>query len=322
MRVRRKRERPDGEHPSRTRSGRIRKVRVKKERQPRFRKGQLRRYAADGLFYLVGSVLYALSVNIFSAPNNIAPGGVTGLATVLNYLFNLPIGTTIWVMNIPLMLAAWKRIGLEFTIRTTICTTIVSLVIDLTEPYIPAFVGEHILTVIFGGVLAGAGLGLIYMRGGTTGGSEVVARLLERKFRHIPIGRLILVVDFVVVALAAVVYHNVESAMFAIIMIYVSSILMDTMIYGQNKGKMLLIITKHEPEVAHCIIQNMHRGVTMLKAAGAYTGLDRQVLMCAVRPSEVYQLRTLVYDYDPEAFIVVVPTDEVLGEGFKQLTKR
>ena len=126
------------------------------------------RIFADGVFYFVGSVLYAISIVVFIAPNNISPGGLTGVATQINYLIPVPIGTAILFMNIPLMLTAWKQIGLDFTIRTSICIVISSAMIDLLEFYTPPFHGDIILTVVFGGVLSGAGLGLIYMRGGTT----------------------------------------------------------------------------------------------------------------------------------------------------------
>jgi uncharacterized membrane-anchored protein YitT (DUF2179 family) len=275
----------------------------------------------DGLFYIIGSALYALSVVIFISPNNISPGGLTGVATLLNYLTPIPIGVAMLVMNIPLMLAAWKRIGIDFTIRTTIVTVLVSVMIDLFELFIPPFHGDIILISVFGGVLSGVGLGLVYMRGGTTGGSEVIARLAGRSYPHIPIGRLILIVDAVVVACATVVYRNFQSSLYAIILIYVSTVVMDTMIYGKNKGKMLLIVTKYEHQISNEIMQKMQRGVTMLKGAGAYSGAEMQVVLCAVRPSEVYPLRTLVYDIDPNAFIIVVSTDEVLGEGFGTFSK-
>ena len=138
------------------------------------------RAVLDGGFYLLGSVLYALSVNIFTAPNQIAPGGVTGVATLLNYAFHLPIGTMILVINLPLLIAAWYKCGAAFTVRTLIVTVLSSAIIDGTARFLPPFRGDKILVALFGGVLAGAGLGLIYLRGATTGGSEVVARLLER----------------------------------------------------------------------------------------------------------------------------------------------
>ncbi len=282
-----------------------------------YSKGLWKRTALDGLFYVLGSVLYALSVNIFTAPNQIAPGGVTGVATLLNYVWGAPIGTMILLINLPLLLAAWFRLGKAFTVRTLIVTVLSSTVIDATASFLPPFQGDRMLVALFGGVLAGAGLGLIYMRGATTGGTEVVARLLERKFRHIPIGRLILLVDALVVAASALVYRNVETALYAMVLIFVSSSLMDALVYGGDKGKMLLIMSRKEREIADEILNRMERGVTILNATGAYTGGERRVLLCAVRRSEMYQLRSIVMDIDPGAFLIVVSTDEVLGEGFK-----
>lgn len=154
-------------------------------------------------------------------------------------------------------------------------TTIGAAIIDVLAPFVPPFRGDSMLVAVFGGVLAGAGLGLIYMRGATTGGSEIVARLLERRFHHIPIGRLILAVDGVVVAAAAVVYQNVESALYAMVMIFVSSSVMDALVYGSDSGKMLLVMTGREREIADDILKTMGRGVTMLNATGAYTGDER-----------------------------------------------
>ena len=282
-----------------------------------YSKGLWKRTALDGLFYVLGSVLYALSVNIFTAPNQIAPGGVTGVATLLNYVWGAPIGTMILLINLPLLLAAWFRLGKACTVRTLIVTVLSSTVIDATASFLPPFQGDRMLVALFGGVLAGAGLGLIYMRGATTGGTEVVARLLERKFRHIPIGRLILLVDALVVAASALVYRNVETALYAMVLIFVSSSLMDALVYGGDKGKMLLIMSRKEREIADEILNRMERGVTILNATGAYTGGERRVLLCAVRRSEMYQLRSIVMDIDPGAFLIVVSTDEVLGEGFK-----
>ena len=276
-----------------------------------------KRTALDGLFYVLGSALYALSVNIFTAPNQIAPGGVTGIATLLNFVWGAPIGTMILLVNLPLLIAAWFRLGKAFTVRTLIVTILSSVVIDATAPFLPPFQGDKMLVALFGGVLAGAGLGLIYMRGATTGGTEVVARLLERKFRHIPIGRLILLVDALVVAASALVYRNVETALYAMVLIFVSTSLMDALVYGGDKGKMLLIMSRREREIAAEVLERMERGVTILNATGAYTGGEQRVLLCAVRRSEMYQLRSIVTDIDPCAFMIVVSTDEVLGEGFK-----
>lgn len=280
-------------------------------------RGTLRRTLLDGLFYLLGSVLYALSVNVFTAPNQIAPGGVTGIATLVNYLTGLPIGTGILVVNLPLFAASWRFLGRSSTLRTAVVTVLSSIMIDATAPVCPALCGGQNPHRRVRRPAGRGRLGLIFMRGATTGGSEIVARLLERRFRHIPIGRLILMVDAAVVAAAAVVYRNLESALYAVILIFVSSSVMNRLIYGSDTGKMLLIMTRRDREVADAILKTLQRGVTILHAQGAYTGDQRQVLLVAVRPSQVYTLRTLVYDWDPGAFLIVVSTDEVLGEGFK-----
>ena len=280
------------------------------------------RAVLDGGFYLLGSVLYALSVNIFTAPNQIAPGGVTGVATLLNYAFHLPIGTMILVINLPLLIAAWYKCGAAFTVRTLIVTVLSSTIIDGTARFLPPFRGDKILVALFGGVLAGAGLGLIYLRGATTGGSEVVARLLERRLRHIPIGRLILLVDAVVVAASALVYKQLESVLYAMVLIFVSTSIMDAIVYGGDTGRMLLVMSRKEELLCRKILEEMGRGVTLLNATGAYTGEDKRVLLCAVRRSEMYQLRTLVQDCDPDAFLIVVSTEEVLGEGFKRIEQK
>ena len=174
---------------------------------------------------------------------------------------------------------------------------------------------------VFGGVLMGLGVGLLIMRGASTGGSEIVARLLERKMPHIPIGRFILLVDAVIVLISAFVFHDVYAAMYAIILLFVSSIVTDALVYGGDKGKMALIISNKEEEIAQEILVKMDRGVTKLCSKGGYSGEERHMLMCAVRPSQMYALRRLVVGIDPGAFIIVTTTDDVFGEGFKSAEK-
>ena len=278
----------------------------------------------DAVFYLAGCFLYACSVNIFTAPNDIAPGGVTGIATMLNHIFGMPIGITMWVINVPLFVAAWIWLGRGFTVRTLIATTISSILIDVNALWMPTFTpgdGNLILVSLFGGVMAGLGLALIYMRSATTGGTEIMARLLERKFRHIPIGRLLFIVDAVVVAASIVVYGNVQTPLYAVIVIFVTGLVIDHIIYGADAGKMMMIVSAQYEEVSAAIMNEMDRGVTHLQARGGYTGEERPVLLCAVRKTEAYRLRRLVYRIDPAAFVVVLSTDEVLGEGFKDSHK-
>ena len=280
-----------------------------------------RQLLLDLLCYFAGGLAYALSVAIFTAPNQIAPGGVTGIATILNYLDDrIPIGTAILVMNVPLLIAAWLKAGRSFAVRTMIGTAWSSIVIDLVEMsgIIPPFVKEDSLLVpIFGGVLMGLGLGLLFMRGACTGGSEIVARLLERRMPHIPVGRFILMVDAVVIAAAAFVFKDITSAMYAVILTFVSSTVLDSLVYGGHAGKLALVMSTKNNEIAAAVIEKIGRGCTLLDSHGGYSGEARPVLMCAVRRSQMYALRKLAVEIDPEAFIIVTSTDEVFGKGFR-----
>lgn len=283
------------------------------------------RLLLDSGAYLLGSVLYGLSVNLFTASNDFVPGGVTGIAMLIHYGWpQAPIGLLILLINIPLLLLAWWRIGRGFAVRTALVTVLSSLLIDsmgllpFIQPFVAADAGGKILAAVFGGVLMGAGLGIIFSRGATTGGSEVVARLLEKRLPHVPIGRLLLAVDALVVGASILVYRQLESALYATILIFVTSRVMDAILYGGDAGRMLLIVTHREQETAEAINKRLGRGVTMLQASGAYTKQTRQMLLCAVRPSEVYELRRLIREFDPDAFTIVVPTEQVLGEGFHQ----
>ena len=192
------------------------------------RQGTWKRWLADIALFNLGSVAYGLAVSVFTAPNDIAPGGVTGLATMLHYIseqylsFDLPIGMVILLFNIPLLAVAWLRLGNRLAVRTLLGTVLSSVWVDVFASILPPFQGERMLVCLFGGALMGLGVGLIMTRGGTTGGTEIVARLLERRWPHIPIGKLLLAVDGVVIALSALVYGQLESPLYAVVLVFVS----------------------------------------------------------------------------------------------------
>ena len=277
----------------------------------------------DGVAFLAGSFLFAVAVNVFTAPNNIAPGGLTGLATMINYLFGAPIGTTILVFNVPLFIWGVLQINFRFILKTLAATVISSVTIDLTAGLFPPYQGDLMLAALFSGVLSGAGLGLIFMRGGTTGGTDLVANLIGRNFRHLSLGKLVLLVDLVVVLISAFVYRNYESPLYAIINIFVSSKLIDAVLYGADTGtgKMMFIISPKNKEIAQRIITEISRGVTELRSRGADRGEEGEVLLCAVRRSEVYKTQDIIRSVDPDAFVIVGDAGQISGEGFKQSHK-
>ena len=273
----------------------------------------------DAVVLLLGSLLYAASVNIFTAPNDIAPGGMTGIGTMLNYLFGLPIGTVMLLLNLPLFNAGGKVLGWKFLGKTVIATLLVSAAIDVSAPWAPTYTGNPLLAAIYGGVLSGAGLALIFLRGGTTGGTDVAARIIRHYRPHFSMGRLILMIDLLIIVAAGIVYRNVDSALYALIAIYASTMLIDNILYGAQMGKVIYIVSDHSKELAKAITTRCQRGVTLLDAQGAYSGKEKSMLFCVVRRPEVARLRRVVYEADPRAFMVIAEAGEIIGEGFQEI---
>ena len=281
-----------------------------------------KKLAANLFWELLCCVIYALGVHCFTAPNHIAPGGVTGLATLANYLWSMPIGVVTMAINLPMLFLAWKFLGRTFTTRTFVTVAMLSLVMDLLMPMIPTYTGNPILAALFGGVCNGAGLGLVFMRGSTTGGTDIGSRLLQLKYPHMPVGRLILLLDAVVLALAAVVYRNIETLLYGMIAIYTSTQVIDKVLYGMDSGRLLIVMSEHHREIADQIIARVGRGVTFLNGEGAYSGQQRQVLLCAVRNHQYYRIKTIINEIDPKAFLIAAEASEILGYGFNPLNSK
>lgn len=283
-------------------------------------------FIIDLLFITVGSACYAVAIGMFSAPNNIAPGGLTGIATLLNHLFDwIPIGTATIVMNVPLLIVSWFVLSKSMVLRTLCGIVISSVLTDVVSPYVDDLFLSRIvvengkdplLVCIFGGALLGLGVGLILRRGGTTGGSEVISRLLEKKYPHMSVGTLILGVDAIVITLSAIVYGQIENALYAVVFVFVGSQIIDRVVYGGRSGKMIMIMSKKQPEITQAIMTKVNRGVTLLKSQGGYSGQEQNTMLVAVRKDEVYRLRKAVFDIDPDAFLMMLTTDEVRGLGF------
>lgn len=277
--------------------------------------------AKDLLFFLAGSLVYSVSVKMFTAPNHIASGGVTGVSIVLNYLFGTPIGTMAFIINIPIFIWAIIEIGYKLVAKTFVATLLSSLAIDMMGVIIPPYEGNPMLAAIFGGVLEGVGLSLVFMRGGTTGGTDMVARLLGRHFRHLSMGKLMLGVDFLVIVFSGFAFRSIESALYAMLTIFVSTRLIDSILYGTDmgNGKVLFIMSEKNQEIAQTILRDLDRGVTALKSRGVYSGREGEVLLCAVRRYEVCKVNDIVHSADPNAFIIVGEAGEITGEGFREV---
>ena len=276
---------------------------------------QFMAYAQIVLGSLVGAVAYPM----FLTPTHIAPGGLTGLATVINYLFPmLPVGITSLALNVPLFLVGYRSMGKIFAFRSLVATVLFSLLIDV----VPAPVGttDPLLASLFGGVLLGVGLGLILRGGATTGGSDMVARMVHKRYQHVTVGAFLFFIDCCVVLLAGVII-NLEHALYAFVSIFVSSKLIDVVLDGFTREKACYVISDQNEAMKQRIMDELDRGVTMLSARGGYSGQERPVLLCVLSAQEVGRLKAIVKDADERAFIFISDAHEVLGEGFRNLNQ-
>ncbi len=276
------------------------------------------KFFIDILYFIVGTFVYSAAVNMFLSPNGISPGGFTGVAVVVNHLIGLPTGTALFAFNIPVLIIGYKKMGGRFVAKTTFVTILLSTVLNIAERLLPHFKIDGILASMFGGILLGVGLSLILLRGATTGGIDIVAKLINRKARHLSVGKIILMADGVVIALNAIVYKNAQSALYSVVAMYAATRMMDTLLYGADKGKIIYVITAHPDLICQKINRDVGRGVTRLTATGGYTGEARTMLMCTVRVHEAAAVHDVIKECDNCAFIVVTDAGEIIGEGFKR----
>lgn len=281
-----------------------------------FQKDNLLQTGKNNLIWIVGCSLYAIAVNSFVVPNDIAQSGVTGLAVFFNHLFSVPVGVTNFVLNVPLLILMWLFLGKKLVARTLWVTLLLSVALDAFA-FMPDYTGDKILASLFCGLLQGSGLGIIMITGATSGGTDIVARLVHKRFPHITVGSVVLAADAAIVAANMILLGSINSGLYAIIMIFVSTRVIDSLIYGTGNGKMLMIVTKKPDEVSKAIVSSSRRGVSVLPAKGAYTGEDKGILICVVRKAEVSGIIKTVKATDSNTFIIVSEANEILGEGFK-----
>ena len=273
----------------------------------------------DLAFMAAGAVVYAVSVNAFTSPNNIAPGGVTGIATMLNYLFSTPIGLVAFLINIPIILWAVVESGYKLVAKSVVAILLSSVAIDLLAPIVPSYQGNMILVALFAGLCEGLGLSLTFLRGATTGGTDMLARLLGRRMPHLSMGKLMLAVDGLIVLASAFVYGSIENAMYACIVIFVSTRLIDSILYGTDvgTGKLFFVMSPKVRQMGDRIIREVDRTVTYLDSHGGYTNEPGETMLCAVRRFEVFQVQAIIREEDRDAFVIVGDAGQITGEGFR-----
>lgn len=282
---------------------------------------QKKQQVRNVIFLLFGSLIYGIGTHCFVMPANIAPGGAVGLALIVNYLSHLPVGILTILLNVPLLILAWFILSRRFVITTGISCIFCSLILDFAiAPRFPVYEGDRLMCSLFGGILVGIGMAFIFMSGSTTGGTDILGYILQKKKPHISIGKALLMVDGVILLLSIFVFENVEAGLFGLICLFAQTKVIDAIIYGNDIGSMVMIVTRYPDLITRGILEELERSATVLDAKGAYSGGNVKVLICSIRKNQFYKLKNIIYSVDPNAFIMVTETTEVFGEGFKEIS--
>lgn len=269
----------------------------------------------------LGSVLFALGFDVFLQPNGINCGGMSGIAMLIVYVVKIPwltVGMVNIAINVPLFFFGFRSIGKGFFFGSLLGMFSSSVAVDLLAKILPPLQTEPIVAMLFGGGLVGAGVGVVFLADASTGGVDIMARLAKLKLRNFPIGKLILAVDLFTALLTGIVYKQINNALFSVISLIFSSIILDRVVYGMDYSQVALIVSDRPNEIARQIALQLERGVTFLRGQGYYSGNEKTVLLSAVKRKQLAQLKELVMTEDPNAFLILQDAKQVLGDGFKR----
>jgi uncharacterized membrane-anchored protein YitT (DUF2179 family) len=272
------------------------------------------------LVIIIGSAVFAVGFQFFMYPNNIVSGGAVGVAMIINKLFNVPVGVMTIIINIPLFIIAWRNFGTDFLIGSLVGMALSSIFMDTLAVLNISLTDDPMLACIIGGAIKGIGLGTVYYVGATTGGVDIVAKLLRMKNPHINFGTLLMLLDAAIIVAYAIILNKYESAMYSVIAMFVVSKVIDLVLYGTDNSSVCYIISERSADIAHEIISgHMHRGVTILEGKGAYSGKDKQVIMCVIKRQQISEIRRIIRNIDDNAFFIVSDAKNVFGNGFESI---
>ena len=270
----------------------------------------------DILVCIIGSALVGTALSVFTIPNEIAPGGISGLSTALAYMLGVRVSVLTLVLNIPIMLAAYRLLGKRSFFYTLLSTALLSGFIELAS-FLPVYTGNILIAAVYGGVLTGIGIGILFLRNITTGGTDLLALMLHKAFPNVPNGTILAVIDGIVVLIAVLVFRKIEVALTSVLTIYFSSKVIDLIAQGVDYAKVIYIVTDKGKELSAVLNSSTDRGNTVIKAFGGYTGAEKQLVITVTRRNVLAQTLRLIHATDPAAFTFVTDSTEVHGEGFK-----
>lgn len=271
------------------------------------------------LMLTVGSVIYALGVAYFLDPLDLAPGGLTGIGIILDNFIPLGPGIIVFILNVPILVVGLKKFGKEFLFSTCYSTILISVLMDIFRQWNHemALTQDRMLAALAGGVCLAVGMGIVFRCGGTTGGVDVIIKLVHLKYRHVRTGTILLIIDFTIITASVIALKNIEIGLYAIVALFVNSMVFDLVLYGTDEAKLVYIVSNHHEEVADRLLKEISVGVTFLEGEGAYTREDKRVLMTVSKKQNFPKIKDVVKEVDPQAFMIVTSATEVFGVGFK-----
>lgn len=280
----------------------------------------MKKIVRNVLYAGLGVSLYAIGISWFLDPNNLAPGGLIGIAVILNRLTEISTGTLYFVLNVPIVLLGIWKFGFKFMSSTAAIIAFNSVLTDILAHYGP-LTTEPLLATIAGGVLIGAGIGMIFRSGATSGGTDIIVKVIKIKYKHIRTGMLFLLMDMVIVSISGLIFKDFNVVMYALIAVFLSGKVMDTVLYGSDEARLVYIISEKYVEIAKRALEELDVGMTLLEGKGAYTNMERRVIMCVMRKQISPKLEDIVKTVDPNSFMIVTSASEIYGEGYKDIRK-
>ena len=278
---------------------------------------KIKKIAYDCMIDIAGGLLIGIGIYNFAANAEFPLAGISGIALIFYHLFDLPIGWVTMLLNIPIALLCFKTLGKKFFFRSVQSVIITSFVIDYVVTLLPVYSGDRMLAAICTGIFSGLGYALIFMNNSSTGGMDFITVAIKVKNPHISLGKIVFISDVIIVGIGGFIFKNVDGTIYGMVITYLLTVVIDKIMYGIDAGKMTFIVTDKGQEVAHEIDRYSGRGSTILHGRGSYSGIDKEVVMCACNNKQMYTIRKLVKEIDPNAFTVIMESNEVVGEGFK-----
>ena len=282
----------------------------------RIEKKSNKRRVFDYLLMTISCVCYAVGISLFLDPNNLAPGGVTGISIILNRLFSVSTGMMFFILNIPILIVGAWKFGVRFILLTVYCTVLISFLTDFFSKY-DALTADPLLAALAGAGLAAVGMGGAFKAGATTGGMDIIIKLLRLKFPYMKTGGLYLIADVLIVTASALVFQNIDRALYSGIAVMVTSFTLDLVLYGRDGAKLIYIISDKSDKIAERLLEELDIGVTYVNGQGAYSGKEKKVIMCVMRKQAAPLAETVVKEEDPLSFMIVTSATEIYGEGYK-----